>query len=82
MGTQNLRLELSRDLIDVESIRMNEQQKIDSKKEIEERRRRGQFATPIDLADEITAYGLSVLSTDDISFLEPAVGTGAFISTL
>ena len=37
MGTQNLRLELSRDLIDVESIRMNEQQKIDSKKEIEER---------------------------------------------
>ena len=32
MGTQNLRLELSRDLIDVESIRMNEQQKIDSKK--------------------------------------------------
>lgn len=82
MGTQNLRLELSRDLIDVESIRMNEQQKIDSKKEIEERRRRGQFATPIDLADEITAYGLSVLSTDDISFLEPAVGTGAFISAL
>lgn len=82
MGTQNLRFGSSRDLIAVESIRMNEQQKVDSKKKIEERRRMGQFATPIDLADEIAAYGLSILSDNDISFLEPAVGTGAFISAV
>lgn len=82
MGTQNLRFGSSRDLIAVESIRMNEQQRIDSKKKIEERRRMGQFATPIDLADEIAAYGLSILSDNEISFLEPAVGTGAFISAV
>lgn len=82
MGTQNLRFGLSRNLIDLETIRMNEQHKIDSKKKIEERRRMGQFATPIDLADEIMTYGLNILSTNDISFLEPAVGTGAFISAL
>lgn len=40
------------------------------------------FATPIDLADEIVAYGVSILSDNDISFLEPAVGTGAFISAV
>lgn len=82
MGTQNLRFGSSRDLIGIETIRMNEQHKIDSNKKIEERRRMGQFATPIDLADEIMTYGLSLLSTNNISFLEPAVGTGAFISSL
>ncbi len=38
----------------------------------------GQFATPLGLAKQITRVVHSIIDRDDISFLEPAVGLGAF----
>lgn len=45
--------------------------------DIADRRRHGQFFTPIEMATEIASYGISLL-TGDISYLEPAFGMGAF----
>jgi len=58
------------------------QNQFDSSRKIEERRRLGQYATPIALATEIISYGLSLLDTNEIKFLEPSCGTGAFFSAL
>lgn len=58
------------------------QSKIDNSKTIEERRKFGQFSTPYSLAKEIMSYGLNLLSRKNIQFLEPAVGTGVFLSAL
>lgn len=58
------------------------QEAIDKKKDIEERRRFGQFSTPYELAREIVSFGLSLLGTDEITFLEPCIGSGAFYSAL
>ena len=58
------------------------QEAIDSEKDIEERRKFGQFSTPFVLAKEIISYSLQLLSEKEISFLEPCIGTGAFYSAL
>ncbi|MDD7022814.1 MAG: Eco57I restriction-modification methylase domain-containing protein [Aeromonadales bacterium] len=58
------------------------QKKIDDLKSVEERREYGQFSTPIVLAREIARQALSMLKGTEISFLEPAAGTGAFYSAL
>ena len=82
MGTQNKRFRKVGNMNDAEMTREREQLKIDETKDIEERRKYGQFATPFSLAREIVAYGIDLLDENVISFLEPALGTGAFYSAL
>lgn len=82
MGTPNKRFGAVRDLSAIEAKRMQLQNQIDDSKCIEERRKFGQFATPFELAKEIVSYGLGVLNDNEISFLEPALGTGSFYSAL
>ena len=82
MGTQDRRFEAIRDLSLIESRRMQLQTAIDNGKSIESRRRLGQFATPYELAQEIMSFGLASQDKKEISFLEPAFGTGAFYSAL
>lgn len=84
MGTQNRRLGTFWPIDNsIEALRLSLQKKIDTEKTIEERRRLGQFATPTLLAKDIVAYGLKSLGfVEDIRFLDPAFGTGAFYSAL
>ena len=57
--------------------------KLDSSKTQAERNKLGQFATPTVLATDIIEYAKTLLSTaQQIRFLEPAFGTGAFYSAL
>ena len=79
MGTQNKRLKPAGNL---ESFRFSRQQQIDSSKNIENRRKLGQFSTPFTLAKEIAQFGISLFSDEKINFLEPAFGTGVFYSAL
>ncbi|MCM1232520.1 MAG: Eco57I restriction-modification methylase domain-containing protein [Ruminococcus flavefaciens] len=65
-----------------ESNRLQLQTAIDNSKSIEYRRRLGQFSTPYELAQEIISYGLTLQNEKEISFLEPAIGTGVFYSAL
>ena len=82
MGTQNRRSNSVGYITSIEKQREIIQCQIDSSKDIEERRALGQFATPYDLAKEIISYGVSLLEDDEIDFLEPSFGTGAFFSAL
>ena len=82
MGTQTKRFGTIGDLSLNESKRLQLQAAIDKSKSIENRRRFGQFATPYELAQEIISYGLTLQHEKEISFLEPAMGTGAFYSAL
>lgn len=82
MGTQNKRFGTIRDISSIEESRRLMQETIDFEKDIEERRKHGQFSTPFTLAQEIIMYGLQLLSKNDISFLEPCIGSGAFYSAL
>lgn len=82
MGTQNRRFSTIGNINAVEVDRVRLQAQIDSKKTINERKKAGQFATPNELAKEIISYGLSLQEERDISFLEPAMGTGSFYSAL
>ena len=82
MGTQNKRFSEVGNLNLKEKKRSLLQIKIDNSKSIEERRRFGQFSTPFELAKEIMAYGISLHNEHEISFLEPALGTGVFYSAL
>ena len=63
MGTQNQRHGKIRNLKAIEEARSALQETIDNSKDIEERRKLGQFSTPIDLAKEIVSYGLTLLLT-------------------
>lgn len=68
---------------DLESERLKIQYAFERKRTQEERKRLGQFATPTLLAQEILAYAKSLLPLDtEISFLDPAIGTGSFYSAL
>lgn len=82
MGTQNERHGKAGDLALAETRRLLTQTEIDSGKTLEERRRLGQYATPYPLAREIVSYGLTLLEADEVSFLEPALGSGVFFSAL
>ena len=79
MGTQNKR---HGSFGNIESFRYSYQQMIDSKKNVDDRRKLGQFSTPYSLAQEITKFGLSLIDNNKIKFLEPAIGTGVFYSAL
>ena len=82
MGAQNKRYRAIRDLNTLEQSRRLMQETVDKGKDIEERRKCGQFTTPFGLAQEIVTYGLNLLSENDISFLEPCIGSGVFYSAL
>ena len=82
MGTSNERFRATRNISSLEATRNKLQRELDSKKTLEERRLFGQFSTPNDLAREIIGYGLQLVEDKDISFLEPAIGTGSFYSAL
>lgn len=82
MGAQDKRFRTIGNLNSIEFTRVQLQAVIDNSKSIENRRRFGQFATPYELAQEIISYGLKLQDEKEISFLEPAIGTGAFYSAL
>lgn len=53
---------------------------LDAEKEPRTRNAMGQFATPLELARQITRVVHSIIGRDDVSFLEPAIGLGSFYS--
>ncbi|TMC14962.1 MAG: SAM-dependent DNA methyltransferase [Chloroflexi bacterium] len=67
----------------LESQRLEIQHKIDITKTQDERNKLGQFATPTQLALDITEYANSFIIQDTtLRFLDPAFGTGSFFSAL
>lgn len=82
MGAQNKRFSTIGDINLVEESRIRKQKQLDQGKNMKDRRALGQFATPPELAKEIVSYGLSLQNNKKLSFLEPAMGTGAFYSAL
>ena len=59
------------------------QQQLDAARTQAERNKLGQFATPSELATEMLEYARSLLPGDQtIRFLDPAIGTGSFLSAL
>ncbi|MGC1402343.1 MAG: SAM-dependent DNA methyltransferase [Thermodesulfobacteriota bacterium] len=68
---------------DIEQQRVALQADLDAKKTQAERNRLGQFATPTGLARDILKYAYSLIpQKEKVSFLDPAIGTGAFYSAL
>ena len=66
-----------------EEQRLALQVKLDCQKTQAERNRLGQFATPTPLAQEILAYAATLIpATEEVRFLDPAFGTGAFYFAL
>ena len=53
---------------------------LDAQKSQKERNKMGQFSTPYPLAIEIMQYIRKLVNTDDVSFIEPSIGTGVFYS--
>ena len=68
----------------LEAERFRRQQEVDRSKTPLARNQLGQFSTPFSLAQQISRYTLSLLSKkrDNIHMLEPAVGSGVFISSV
>lgn len=67
----------------MESDRLALQAVLDAGKTQKERNQLGQFATPTGLARDILAYAKTLLPEDgNVSFLDPAIGTGSFYSAL
>lgn len=67
----------------IEDQRLTLQRELDARKTPTERNRLGQFATPTLLAVDILKYAAMLLpESEKVSFLDPAVGTGAFFSAL
>lgn len=66
-----------------EKERFELQERLDALKSQDEKNRLGQFATPIELAQQILSQSIDLLSSKQkIRFLDPAFGTGAFYSAL
>lgn len=66
----------------IEQRRLEIQAVLDAQRSSLTRNQLGQFATPPALADDITTYALTLHKDPKISFLEPALGSGAFYSSL
>jgi hypothetical protein len=67
----------------IERQRLETQQRLDSTKTRAERNKLGQFATPTVLATDILEYARTLMPvSQQIRFLDPAFGTGAFYSAL
>ena len=56
------------------------QDHLDAQKTQKDRNVMGQFSTPFPLALDIMTYMRKLLGTDDVSFVEPSIGTGVFYS--
>lgn len=69
-------------MTDIEKKRQQLQIALDSKKNLRERNKLGQFSTPYHLARQICIYMKSLIGGTIDSFLEPSVGTGVFYSSL
>jgi hypothetical protein len=67
---------------EIEVERLAAQRRLDSARPQSERNRRGQFATPASLADEILRFAQATMRDESVRFLDPAIGTGAFYSAL
>ena len=66
-----------------EERRLAVQTELDAAKSQAERNRRGQFATPTELAVDILKYARAQLNeTTAMRFIDPAIGTGSFYSAL
>ena len=65
-----------------EQTRQKLEKKIVLKKEKNERKQFGQFSTPIELAKDIVLHTLKYVESKQLTFLEPAIGSGAFLSAL
>ena len=67
----------------LEAERVAEQVRLDAERTALDRNRAGQFATPPDLAADILAGVLPYLPAGEpVRFLDPGVGSGAFVSAL
>ena len=67
----------------IEAQRLKIQSQLDLAKTQSERNKQGQFATPTALATDILEYAKSLLPQElKLRFLNPAIGTGSFISAL
>jgi hypothetical protein len=72
-----------KNISELEAERLALQQECDSAKTQAERNRLGQFATPPELALEITRLARRLFPSEDmVRFLDPAFGTGSFYSAL
>ncbi len=70
-------------LDEIELRRLGLQEQLNLLKTHEERNRLGQFATPTELATDMLLYAKSLLLSDvPIRFLDPAFGSGSFLSAL
>lgn len=66
-----------------EQTRRSLQVRLDAEKTQTERNQKGQFATPSTLAQDILRFGVTLLGNKrPIRFLDPAIGTGSFFSSL
>lgn len=66
-----------------EARRLVLQRELDAQKNLAERNRMGQFATPQRLALDILRYAKAQLGDQrNLRFLDPAIGTGSFYSAL
>ncbi len=66
----------------LEELRMIEQTRLDALKSPAERNKWGQFATPSPLAVSLARYALTLMGNEQVRFIDPAFGTGAFLSAL
>ncbi len=64
----------------IENSRLEVQKNLDNTRLHEARRKLGQFATPYPIAMEMLQYASTILHQSEISFLDPAFGTGVFYS--
>ncbi len=70
-------------IVEFEARRLALQDELDAKKEVAERNRMGQFATPTRLAVDILRYAKVQLGeSEKVRFIDPAIGTGSFYSAL
>ncbi len=69
-------------MTDIERKRQQLQIALDSKKNLRERNKLGQFSTPYPLACQICVYLKTLIGGTIDSFLEPSIGTGVFYSSL
>lgn len=72
------------DFLQLEAERLRRQQEVDISKTPLERNQLGQFSTPFSLAQQISRYTISLVSDEKerLNMLEPAVGSGVFISSM
>jgi adenine-specific DNA-methyltransferase len=82
-STRQIRSASRARLVQLEAARVELQARLDAGKTAKQRNRLGQFATPTPLAEEIVAAALQLIThREQLRFLDPAFGTGAFYSAL